>query len=123
MKGHSLDAGHDLAAAHDGIVSHGSVTVFSTGVYGDVPAGMVGLVFARSGLGVKHGVRPVNAVGVIDAGYTGEVMVALTRDITDGSYMVREGDRIAQLVYLPLSAYMPGMGSARGGDGFGSTGA
>lgn len=122
IRQNDLDAGFDLVAQHEGVVRHGEVTKFSTGVYGNVPPGTVGLVFARSGLGVKHGVRPVNAVGVIDASYTGEIIVGLTRDITEGEYIVQKGDRIAQIVYLPLSAFHPGHTSSRENSGFGSTG-
>lgn len=121
-KANQLDAGFDLKALHGGVVRHGEVTEFSTGVFGNVPPGAVGLVFARSGLGVKYGVRPVNAVGVIDASYTGEIIVGLTRDVLEGEYLVEKGDRIAQLVYLPLSAFHPEHTTDRGGRGFGSTG-
>lgn len=122
IRQNELDAGFDLIAQNDGIVRHGEVTKFDTGVKGNVPPGAVGLVFARSGLGVNHGVRPVNAVGVIDASYQGSIVVGLTRDITEGEYVVEKGDRIAQLVYLPLSAFHPEHTSSRGGEGFGSTG-
>lgn len=122
IRQNELDAGFDLIAQNDGVVRHGEVTKFSTGVFGNVPPGAVGLVFARSGLGVKHGVRPVNAVGVIDPGFEGEIIVGLTSDITGQAYLVRKGDRIAQLVYLPLSAFHPEHTSDRGGGGFGSTG-
>ncbi len=122
IRQNELDAGFDLVAQHGGIVQHGMVTKFETGVKGNVPPGAVGLVFARSGLGVNHGVRPVNAVGVIDASYSGEIIVGLTRDILEGEYIVEKGDRIAQIVFLPLSAFHPEHTSGRGGGGFGSTG-
>ena len=122
IRQNELDAGFDLIAQNDGIVRHGEVTVFDTGVTGNVPPGAVGLVFARSGLGVKYGVRPVNAVGVIDASYEGPIVVGLTRDITEGEYIVKKGNRIAQIVFLPLSAFHPEHTSSRGGGGFGSTG-
>lgn len=122
IRQNDLDAGFDLVAQHHGSVRHGEVTKFSTGVYGNVPPGAVGLVFARSGLGVNHGVRPVNAVGVIDASYSGEIIVGLTSDMTDTTYEVQKGDRIAQLVYLPLSAFHPEHTSNRENSGFGSTG-
>lgn len=122
IRQNELDAGFDLRALHGGAVRHGEVTKISTGVFSNVPPGAVGLVFARSGLGVNHGVRPVNAVGVIDASYTGEIIVGLTRDILEGEYIVEKGDRIAQIVFLPLSAFHPEHTSSRGGGGFGSTG-
>lgn len=121
-KENEADAGYDLVAQHGGIVRHGEVTVFDTGVTGNVPPGTVGLVFARSGLGVKHGVRPSNAVGVVDPFYEGGIKVGLTRDIAEGEYIVEKGDRVAQLVFVPLSGFNPHHTSGRGEKGFGSTG-
>ena len=82
IRQNELDAGFDLIAQNDGIVRHGEVTKFDTGVKGNVPPGAVGLVFARSGLGVNHGVRPVNAVGVIDASIPGCTVSLLRVDST-----------------------------------------
>jgi dUTP pyrophosphatase len=121
-KENKADAGYDLVAQQGGTVRHGEVTLFDTGVTGNVPPGTVGLVFARSGLGVKHGVRPSNAVGVVDPFYEGVIKVGLTRDIAEGEYVVEKGDRIAQIVFIPLSAYTPGLTSDRGDKGFGSSG-
>lgn len=121
IKQNALDAGFDLVATHDGIVGNNTVTKIRTGDFGDIPQGHVGLVCPRSGLAAKHGVFVVNAPGVIDAGYTGEIQVLLSK-VGDESFPVRKGDRIAQLVVVPLSAYAPGAGSDRGEGGFGSTG-
>lgn len=97
-----------------------------TGVAVALPAGTVGLVFGRSGLGVRHGIVPANAVGVIDADYRGELMVGL-RNQGSTPYMVQPGERIAQLVVVPVLTPelepVPDLGeTARGENGFGSTG-
>lgn len=120
IRQNELDAGFDLIAQNDGIVSFGKVTTFHTGEIGKVPPGTVGLVCSRSGLAFKHGVQVVNAPGIIDAGFSGEIMVALTS--VDESVSVRKGDRIAQIVFLPLSGFNPHHTSGRGEKGFGSTG-
>lgn len=120
IRQNELDAGFDLIAQNDGIVAFGKVTVFHTGVYGNVPPGTVGFVCSRSGLAFKHGVQVVNAPGVIDSGFSGEILVALTS--VDETLAVRRGDRIAQILYLSLSAFDPHATSTRGGAGFGSTG-
>ena len=86
----------------------------------------VGLVFARSGLAVKHGLALSNGVGVIDSDYTGEIRVGLV-NLSDEAYTIQPGERIAQLVIMP--GCLPHMELAdslketeRGGGGFGSTG-
>lgn len=119
-KSNTLDAGYDLVATHDAIVGSSSVTKVHTGVTGDIPAGHVGLIMGRSGLAAKHGVFTLG--GVVDPGFTGEI-VALLSKVGQEAYPIRKGDRIAQLVCVPLSAYVPGASSARGDNGFGSTGA
>lgn len=122
IKANDLDAGYDLVATHDATVIRGATTKILTGVRGNVPPGMVGFVCSRSGLATKHGVAVVNAPGVVDAGFTGEIEVHLTKLIDPHSYDVKKGDRIAQLVYLTLGAFHPEHTSDRGGGGFGSTG-
>lgn len=89
-------------------------------------SGLVGLVFARSSLGVKFGVVPANGVGVIDSDYRGEVLVGL-RNTSDTPYTVQPGDRVAQLLILPVE--LPELElceqleeTQRGAGGFGSTG-
>ena len=104
----------------------GGASVFPTGLAIALPEGTVGLVFGRSGLGIKHGIAPSNAVGVIDADYRGECTVALHND-TDEVRTVAPGDRIAQLVILPFLAAEFAEADAldetdRGAGGFGSTG-
>lgn len=116
-----LDAGWDLRAAQDTIVYPGHVTTVYTGVHVDIPQGHVGLVCSRSGLAAKYGVFVLNSPGIIDSGFSGDVGVILTKMGAD-QYPIRTGDRIAQLVVVPLSAYTPGLISDRGDKGFGSSG-
>ena len=104
----------------------GGASVFPPGLAIALPEGTVGLVFGRSGLGIKHGIAPSNAVGVIDADYRGEVRVGLTNH-SDKPYTIEPGERIAQLVVTPV--LLPEIAevssldeTARGAGGFGSTG-
>ncbi len=121
-------AGYDLSAdlTQPEEIAPGEVRMLRTGVAVALPAGTVGLVFGRSGLGVRHGIVPANAVGVIDADYRGELMVGL-RNQGSTPYMVQPGERIAQLVVVPVLTPelepVPDLGeTARGENGFGSTG-
>ena len=86
----------------------------------------VGLVFARSGLAVKHGLTLSNGVGVIDSDYTGEIKVGLV-NLSDKAYTIEPGERIAQLVIMPVLLPQIELAealeeTARGTGGFGSTG-
>lgn len=121
IKKDSMDAGWDLVSTHAAIVGNHAVTKIHTGDFGDIPPGHVGLICPRSGLAAKHGVFVVNGPGVIDAGFCGEICVLLSK-VGEEPYPVRKGDRIAQLVVVPLSAYTPGAQSDRGEKGFGSSG-
>ena len=103
-------------------------TVVPTGIAIALPSpDYVALVFARSGLGIKHGVAPSNCVGVIDSDYRGEVMVGL-QNSGDTDYTIQPGDRIAQLMVIPVVQAQVRMvdeldETRRGSGGFGSTGA
>lgn len=128
--GSALSAGMDLYA-HLGehemllIKPHETIKV-GTGIAVEPPVGYFGAVFARSGLATKQGLRPANCVGVCDWDYRGEYIVALHND-SEEEREVRNGDRIAQLVFLP---YITGeikvvdelSNTERGDGGFGSTG-
>lgn len=136
---HAVDACFDLNAAtvagceHIGqIVYEGSPLVCGTGLAFAVPEGHVMLVFSRSGHGFKHDIRLANCVGVVDAGYRGEVMVKLTCDAPDDdalpSYKVNPGDRIAQALVIPVErvsfTVVDELSETQRGDGgFGSSGA
>lgn len=121
-------AGLDLSAAIDAPVEvrHGEITGIPTGVAIQLDPGYVCLVFGRSGLAVKEGVAPVNAVGVVDSDYRGELTVFLTCHRQEG-YTISPGERIAQMVILPVSMAEPLQvevldETVRGTGGFGSTG-
>ena len=121
-------AGYDLRACVEAPVTlePGEGYSFPTGLAGEIPQGLVGLIFCRSGLGVKHGVSLPNCVGVIDSDYRGELIVPL-RNFGDKAYTIQPGERIAQLVLVPV--FLPPVAEVeelsetqRGTGGFGSTG-
>ena len=121
------DAGLDLCAAHDARIEPGERCEVGTGIAVAIPAGHAGLVLPRSGLAARHGIALVNAPGLIDAGYRGEVRVLLLNTDRSETFEVRVGDRIAQLVLvrveLPAVIEVQALaGSARGAAGFGSSG-
>lgn len=121
-------AGADLYAVADEpvTIAPGETVLVHTGLSMAIPQGYVGLIYARSGLAVKQGLAPANKVGVIDADYRGELMVAL-HNHSGEKRTVECGDRIAQLVVAPyLTAQFRETeeleDTARGSGGFGSTG-
>ncbi len=121
-------AGADLYAnikENETLLPH-ETKLISTGVAMAIPKGLMGLIFARSGLASKRGLAPANKVGVVDSDYRGEILVAL-HNHTDKEQSIEPGERIAQMVFVP---YVKGMfevvdnleETARGAGGFGSTG-
>lgn len=125
---HEGDAGCDLIAAEDAVLEpRGGRALVGTGIAIAVPEGHGAFVLPRSGLSTKHGVTCINAPGLIDAGYRGEVRVSLINHDPAESYHVKVGDRIAQLVVLPVPTLTFRVveelsAATRGADGFGSTG-
>lgn len=126
--GSAFAAGADLYAVADApiTIGAGKTVLVHTGLAVEIPAGFVGLVCARSGLATKQGLAPANKVGVIDADYRGELMVAL-HNHSGESRTIDHGERVAQLVLVPyLTAVYEQADSltdtARGDGGFGSTG-
>ena len=126
--GTAQSAGADLYVCMEEpvTIAPGDTAFLSTGIAIAVPEGYAGLVFARSGLGCKRGLAPANKVGVIDSDYRGEVRVAL-HNHSGQSQTVEDGERIAQLVVVPVLA--PELveteeldDTERGAGGFGSTG-
>ena len=125
-RGSALAAGADLYALDGVTVAAGETVLVHTGIALAIPEGYAGLVYARSGLATKRGLAPANKVGVIDADYRGEIMVALHNHGTE-TQSVDAGERIAQLVVTPfLSVEFDECDAldetARGTGGFGSTG-
>ena len=122
-------AAMDLHACVDQAVTipAGGRAVIPTGIAIALPsAEYVALVFARSGLGIKHGIAPANCVGVIDSDYRGEILVGL-QNSGDTDYTIQPADRIAQLMLTPVIQAKVSMveeldDTARGAGGLGSTG-
>lgn len=124
---HPGDAGADLTSTDAVTLAPGERAVVGTGVAIALPDGYVAFVVPRSGLAAKHGITIVNSPGTVDAGYRGEIRVTLLNTDRSASYAIQPGDRIAQLIVMPVSrARFVGVqrlpGSERGEGGFGSTG-
>ena len=127
QKAHKEDACHDLRASfEEKIPSHGW-NIVRTELAIRIPAGHVGLIMSRSGLAAKHGVFVLNAPGIIDAEYSGEIKVVLA-NMGDYTYLVERGDKIAQFMVMPLmqTSMLRGdnmiWSGMRGDNGFGSSG-
>ncbi len=123
---HPGDGGVDLYAADDIRLAPGERSLVATGVAVAIPAGFAGLVTPRSGLAASSGIGIVNAPGLVDSGYRGELKVILVNHGAE-TVDIRRGDRIAQLVVVAVQVQelveveqLPP--SRRGEDGFGSTG-
>jgi dUTP pyrophosphatase len=126
-RAHEGDAGLDLYACEAAHIGPGERWSVGTGVAVEVPAGHAGLVLPRSGLAREHGISLVNAPGLIDSGYRGELRVLLLNTDPAETFRVEPGDRIAQLVLAPVAAAEPVEAAAlsesdRGAGGFGSSG-
>jgi len=96
------DAGLDLAAVERVVLRPGERAVVPTGIAVAIPEGFAGFVQARSGLAMRHGIAVVNSPGLVDSGYRGELRVILLNTDRDETFVVEAGDRIAQLVVLPV---------------------
>jgi len=126
-RAHDGDAGLDLYACEAAHIGPGERWGIGTGIAVEVPDGHAGLVLPRSGLAREHGISLVNAPGLIDAGYRGEVQVLLLNTDRATPFSIAAGDRIAQLVIV--SVHTPQVVevqelalSERGSGGFGSSG-
>jgi dUTP pyrophosphatase len=124
---HPGDAGADLRSAESLTLAPGERRLVGTGVAIALPDGFAAFVVPRSGLAAKHGITIVNAPGTVDAGYRGEIKVALLNTDSAVPYDIAVGDRIAQLIVMPVTraVFVPVEtlpGSDRGQGGFGSTG-
>lgn len=122
-RAHDTDAGLDLYAERDAIVWPGEPAIFDTGVHVELPPNTAGMLKSKSGLNVKHN---ITSEGVIDVGYTGSICVKLYNH-GKTSYVVRRGDKISQLVIVPV--VIPDLEvvdnlaeTERGDNGFGSSG-
>jgi dUTP pyrophosphatase len=124
---HEGDAGYDLRAAEAVTIGPGERASVGTGIAVAIPEGQAGLVLPRSGLAARHGISLVNAPGLIDSGYRGELRVLLLNTDRGEPFSVEPGDRIAQLVLVrveteELEEVAELDETARGVGGFGSTG-
>jgi dUTP pyrophosphatase len=125
VRAYNSDACWDLAAHGDHMV--GRWNTIPTGLKFDIPHGYCGLIMSRSGLAAKDGVFVLNAPGVIDAGYAGEIQVVLG-NLSDNIWEIQDGERIAQLFIAPVEQHYLlrddtiEIFSMRGEGGFGSTG-
>jgi dUTP pyrophosphatase len=124
---HPGDAGADLVSAEALRLEPGERALVGTGVRIALPEGHLGFVVPRSGLATKHGITIVNSPGTVDAGYRGEIKVTLLNTDLENGYDIAVGDRIAQLIVMPVprARFIPVdtlPESARGEGGFGSTG-
>ncbi|WP_187346585.1 dUTP diphosphatase [Microbacterium sorbitolivorans] len=121
------DAGADLVSTIDLVLEPGQRQLVPTGVRIALPDGCAAFVVPRSGLAAKHGITIVNSPGTIDAGYRGEIKVALLNTDRENPYTITAGDRIAQLIIAPVlrATFIPVEEldeSVRGEGGFGSSG-
>ena len=126
-RAHEGDAGLDLHAVEAAHIGPGERWGVGTGIAVEIPEGHGGLVLPRSGLAREHGISLVNSPGLIDSGYRGEVRVLLLNNDPAETFRVEAGDRIAQLVIVPVVLAEPVEAaalaeSARGDGGFGSSG-
>ena len=126
-RAHPGDAGLDLYACEAAHIGPGERWSVGTGVGVEIPEGHAGLVLPRSGLARDHGISLVNAPGLIDSGYRGELRVLLLNTDPAETFRVEPGERIAQLVLTPILVAEPVDADAlnespRGRSGFGSSG-
>jgi dUTP pyrophosphatase len=124
---HPGDAGLDLYALEPATLEPGERASIATGIAVEIPPGQAGLVLARSGLAARHGIALVNAPGLIDSGYRGELRVLLLNTDRRQRFELAAGDRIAQLVLVAIESPEPLevaslAVSERGQGGFGSSG-
>ena len=122
-KAHEDDAGFDLYARESQTVYLYDSAEFDTGVHIEIPRGYVGFIKSKSGLNIKHG---ITSEGVIDSGYTGSIRVKLYNNSRE-SYDVKRGDKISQLVIMPICTETLELADSlqkteRGNNGFGSSG-
>jgi dUTP pyrophosphatase len=126
-RAHPGDAGLDLYAIEAAHLGPGERWSVGTGVAVEIPEGHAGLVLPRSGLAREHGIALVNSPGLIDSGYRGEIRVLLLNTDPAETFRIEPGERIAQLLLVPIAAGDPVEAealaeSARGEGGFGSSG-
>jgi dUTP pyrophosphatase len=128
-RAHLGDAGYDLRSVERVDLAPGSRALVRTGISVAIPEGYAGLVLPRSGLAVRHGISLVNTPGLIDSGYRGEIQVPLINHDREETFLIEEGTRIAQLVFVRAASaffteveFLESGADGRGEGGFGSSG-
>jgi dUTP pyrophosphatase len=128
-RAHAGDAGYDLRSVDEVSLPPGGRALIRTGISLAIPGGYAGLVLPRSGLAMRHGVAPVNAPGLIDSGYRGEIMVPLINHDREAGFRVERGMSVAQLVLVRAEEVsfsevetLEAGTDGRGEGGFGSSG-
>lgn len=124
---HAGDAGLDLPSRIDLTLEPGERAIVPTGIAVAIPRGYAGFVLPRSGLAARHGIALVNSPGLIDAGYRGEVAIVMINTDRHEAFLIKRGDRIAQLVLQQVveaaTVEVDELDeTSRGSGGFGSTG-
>ena len=127
VRAYEHDAAYDLCAAEEARIEPLGRALVGTGIALGLPPGLAALTLPRSGLAARHGISIVNAPGLIDPGYRGEVRVILLNTDRDEEFEVHPGDRIAQVLFLPLAVVELSAADAldetdRAQRGFGSSG-
>jgi dUTP pyrophosphatase len=127
-RAHPGDAGLDLYTVQPAVLAPGERASIPTGIAVEIPPGHAGLVLPRSGLAARHGISVVNAPGLIDADYRGEVRVLLLNTDREQAFELVAGDRVAQLVIVAVTIsevdeVQSLTDTVRGAGGFGSSGA
>jgi dUTP pyrophosphatase len=128
-RAHLGDAGYDLRSVQRVDLAPGARALVRTGISVAIPEGYAGLVLPRSGLAVRHGISLVNTPGLIDSGYRGEIQVPLINHDREETFLIEEGTRIAQLVFVRAASaifaeveFLESAADGRGEGGFGSSG-
>lgn len=127
QRAYEHDAAFDLCSAEELTLAPQERALVGTGIALGLPPGLAALTVPRSGLAARHGITIVNSPGLIDPGYRGEIGIILLNTDSRTPFDVRVGDRIAQLLFLPVTAARLALSSelddtVRGGRGFGSSG-
>ncbi len=121
---HHDDAGFDLFASEDTVLKVGARTGVHTGIAIEIPEGFVGLIWDKSGIGIKEGIKTLG--GVVDSTYRGEILIGMV-NLSEKDYLFEKGHKVAQMLIqkkerVEIEEVSELIETKRGNDGFGSTG-